>query len=406
MGRLKNNFPIDENTFFILNLIEKYGFKARIVGGAPRDFFLKKQISDIDVATSAHPGEIIDICQRHGIIVIPTGIKYGSVTIFHNHRSYEITTLRCDIKASGRHPRVKFSQFFKIDSGRRDFTINAIYSDKNGKIYDYHSGIQDIRSQKIRFIGDPQKRISEDYLRIFRYFRFVATCGNYKCDQEYLEIISKLKSGVKLLSSERIIAELIKILNTPHAERIISPMMEILNELFALRFNSIDVCAKLGILESLSTVEKLSMLLKFTSISNLTHIHNFPKHIREMILLKIVDYQHIFQQLKQIKKNLRIFYAKSWAVNSYANLPAEDIKKNLKKLLNFCKSEQADFKLTSGDLKKHNPTREELKQVMMLTKKFWINNNISPEECKKFAETRLKAHRQGSAPFEKQETLV
>ncbi|MDR1983186.1 MAG: CCA tRNA nucleotidyltransferase [Holosporaceae bacterium] len=406
MGHKKNNSLIDENIFFILDLIEKCGFRARIVGGAVRDFLLKKKISDVDLATDAHPAEIIDICRRHGVAVVPVGIKYGSVTAIYDHNSYEITTLRRDIKTFGRHSEVEFSQSFKTDARRRDFTINAIYMDKDGRIYDYHSGIEDIRSRNIRFIGDARKRITEDYLRIFRYFRFVAACGNYKYNQEYLEVISQLKSNVKLLSSERIVTELIKILDVPHSNRIIPQMMEILNELFALQFNSLDVCVKLGIFKSLSSVERLAMLLKFSNFSDLTRMYNFPKNISEMILLKSVDYQQIFMQLKQIKKDYRIFYAKFWAVNSYLNASGEDVKKVLKKLLNFCRSEQVDFKLTSCDLKKYHPTREELKHVMQSTKKFWINNNVSPNECKKYAVACLESCREPLISLKKQKTLV
>jgi uncharacterized protein YdiU (UPF0061 family) len=137
------------------------------------------------------------------------------------------------------------------------------------------------------------------------------------------------------------------------------------------------------------------------------HIYNFPKYIRELISLKIVDYQQIFRQLKQIKPNHRVFYVKFWAVNFHVHATEKDTKKILKKLLNFCKSERADFKLTVDDLKKYTPSQKELEQVMGLTKKFWLNNdNTSRRECKKNAITYLKAHRKISPSHKKQKTLV
>jgi tRNA nucleotidyltransferase/poly(A) polymerase len=387
MGRSKNNSPIDEDVFFILNLIEKHGYEARIVGGSVRDFIAGKTISDIDMATTAHPMEIIDICARTGLMVLPTSPRHGSVTIRHNNKSYEVTTLRQDVKTFGRDAEVEFSKSFEMDSNRRDFSINAIYMDKKGKIYDYHSGIEDIRSGKIRFIGDAQKRISEDYLRILRYFRFVAVYGNYKCNPEYLDIITKLKGHIKILSSERIIAELLKIFKIPDSYRIIPAMWEILGELFSLKCNSIEVCRELDILESLSDIEKLSMLLKFSNSNDLAYSYNFSRYIRELILLEYIDHSQIFTKLKQIKKEHRIFYAKFWVVNSRINgkYSATDARTWLEDLLKFCQSEYIDFKFSPSELGEHNLTKNELKSIMIATKKFWLDQIVSHDQCREFA---------------------
>ncbi|MDR2781518.1 MAG: hypothetical protein LBB21_03640 [Holosporaceae bacterium] len=387
MGHSKNNYPINGDVFSILNLIEKHGYEARIVGGAVRDFIAQKEISDIDMATTALPSEIIDICGREGLRTIPTGLAHGSVSLLYENKSYEITTLREDVKTFGRRAKVKFSQSFEIDSNRRDFTINAIYMDKEGKIYDYHSGIEDIHSRNIRFIGNAKERISEDYLRILRYFRFVAAYGNYKCNSQYLDIIAELKSNIKIISSERIIAELLKIFKIPDSYKIIPSMLEILKELFSLKFNTIEDCVKFGIFKSLSPAEKLSMLLKFSTANDLTHLYNFPKCIREMILLKCVDYSQAFTKLKQIKKEYRPFYAKFLAINFYLNnqYSVLDAKILLKELLEFCQSEYCDFKFSPNEFEKHNLTKEELKLLMIATKKFWLDHKVSPDQCYEFA---------------------
>ncbi|MDR1333858.1 MAG: hypothetical protein LBJ71_01420, partial [Holosporaceae bacterium] len=298
------------------------------------------------------------------------------------------TTLRKDVKTFGRHAEVKFTKFFKIDSERRDFTINAIYMDKKGKIYDYWNGIQDIRKRNVKFIGDPQKRITEDYLRIFRYFRFVASHGDFRCNKEYLELINSLKDNVTILSSERIISELLKIFSIPHSHKIIFQMRQVLDVLFALTCDAIAICAERGILDTLSSEEKLSMMLKFSS-NNIVHTYNFPKSIREMLLLKAVDRadrMEVFAQLKRMKKEYRIFYAKFLAVHEYVDGSLENPLDYLQELLDFCQSEFIDFKFEPAAIADYNLSPEELKNVMIATRKYWLTHNVSPSECKKFAQ--------------------
>jgi hypothetical protein len=170
-------------------------------------------------------------------------------------------------------------------------------------------------------------------------------------------------------------------------------MREVLDELFSLKFDSLEVCAKLEIFDSLSNVERLSMLLKFSSLDDLTRRYNFPRAIKEAISLKAVDRRDVFAKLKQIKKEYRVFYAKFLAVNSYLNDSEIDAKSFLKELLDFCQSEYANFKLSSEDLKEYDLTRDELKTVMMAAKKFWTDNDASRDECKKFAEEIVKKER-------------
>ncbi|MDR0580931.1 MAG: CCA tRNA nucleotidyltransferase [Holosporaceae bacterium] len=386
MGRKKNNFPFDEDVLFILNLIERYGHKARVVGGAVRDFIAHREISDVDIATTAQPKEIVDICAREGLSTLLTSPEHGSIAIGLHNKFYEITTLRKDVKTFGRRAEVTFSQSFKIDSRRRDFTINALYMDKEGRIYDYHSGIEDIRAGNIRFIGSVENRISEDYLRILRYFRFTAAYGNYKCNTEYLNVIAKLKSNVKILSGERIIAELLKIFKIPDSHKIVPSMWEVLNELFSLKSNPIAICAELGI-ESLSELEKLAMLLKFSEATDLTNKYNFPRSVRDMIFLEPVDYTQVFSKLKQMKKEYRAFYAKFFVVNLYfhAHYSKANAQNLLQELLAFCHSKYANFKFNSNELKTYGLTNKELGLLMKATKEFWLNNNVSHYECEKFA---------------------
>ncbi|MDR2794883.1 MAG: hypothetical protein LBB12_03840, partial [Holosporaceae bacterium] len=137
--------PLTNDVLSILHRIESHNAEARLVGGAVRNYLMGIAISDIDIATTASPAEIINIFSDiDGVNVVPTGVDYGTITLIHNEKHYEITTLRSDIETFGRKARVKFTKSFALDSQRRDFTINAIYMDKNRRIFDYHNGLNDI----------------------------------------------------------------------------------------------------------------------------------------------------------------------------------------------------------------------------------------------------------------------
>lgn len=188
----------------------------RIVGGAVRNSLLGLPVADIDLATAIPPLEVIRRLEAADIKAIPTGIDHGTVTAVASGGSYEITTLRRDISADGRHAIVAFSDDWREDAARRDFTINALYADpKSGEIYDYFGGLADLEKGDVRFIGDPEARIAEDYLRILRYFRFFAHFGRSKADQAALTACARGAPKIMALSRERIASELIKILTLP-----------------------------------------------------------------------------------------------------------------------------------------------------------------------------------------------
>jgi len=193
--------------------------EARVVGGAVRNTLLAQPVSDIDVATTTLPEETAARAKKLGFHVIPTGIDFGTVTVVARGRLYEVTTLRADVEADGRHAKVCFGRDWKTDAGRRDFTINALYADRNGRIYDNVGGLQDIENRVLRFIGDAEDRIHEDYLRILRFFRFYAWVGTGRPDAMGLKAAAKLKDGLNSLSAERVWNELKKLLCAPDPVR-------------------------------------------------------------------------------------------------------------------------------------------------------------------------------------------
>ncbi|MDR3187129.1 MAG: CCA tRNA nucleotidyltransferase [Holosporaceae bacterium] len=382
--------------FSILDLIEKNGHEARVVGGAVRNFFLKMDISDVDIATTATPHEVIDLFSKNGISVAPIGIEHGTVLVLHGGKSYEITTLREDVQTFGRRAKVKFTKSFETDSCRRDFTINAMYMDKDGKIFDYHSGMDDLKARNIRFIGDPRIRITEDYLRILRYFRFLASYGEYRYNPEYLAIINDLKPNLSVLSSERILGELLKTFAIADSYRVVPLMHEVLNELFDLKLDPLGICEKLDISPTLSAEERVGLFLKFSSFSvqELLGRYNLTKNIKEIARLPEVGLPEIFLALKRTKKTSRRFYVKYLVVKSYAEslLNEAEAKIILENLLNFCESEYADFNLRAEHLQAERLSDQELKRVMMATKKFWLESpRVSIDECKNYAISRIKS---------------
>jgi poly(A) polymerase len=194
-------------------LVEILGFEnVRFVGGAVRDYLLGVSVSDVDIATPLVPSVVMELLALKSIRVIPTGIEHGTVTALVGAHKFEITTLRLDVETDGRRAIVAFSQSWQEDAARRDFTINALYADAGGKIYDYFGGLDDLRARKIRFIGDASSRITEDALRILRFFRFHGRIEQGVVDAAGLAACTKLSRMQMSLSRERIRDELLKIL--------------------------------------------------------------------------------------------------------------------------------------------------------------------------------------------------
>jgi len=209
--KILENIKEAQIIFSCLNEIGKEN-KVRFVGGCVRKAICGENIDDIDLATSLTPDEVKNRLNKEDIRIIDTGVTHGTITVILNKKKFEITTLREDISTDGRHANVEFTLNWEIDASRRDFTINAIYADIEGRIFDPLKGISDLENRKIRFIGDPEKRIQEDYLRILRYFRFFTQYSKTDYDQDIIRSIKKYINGLNKVSNERIFDELKKIL--------------------------------------------------------------------------------------------------------------------------------------------------------------------------------------------------
>jgi poly(A) polymerase len=184
----------------------------RFVGGAVRDGLLGRPVHDVDAATTLSPDEVMAVLHSAQIRTIPTGIDHGTVTARINERSIEITTLRRDEHTDGRHAQVAFTSNWEEDAARRDFTMNALYLSPQGELFDYTGGVADAKAGHVRFIGDSQKRIAEDYLRILRFFRFFAHYGSGKADAQALAACTQARGELAGLSGERIQHEMWRLL--------------------------------------------------------------------------------------------------------------------------------------------------------------------------------------------------
>jgi tRNA nucleotidyltransferase/poly(A) polymerase len=210
----------------LLSVLDRDGEEARVVGGAVRNALLGLPHGDIDVATTAVPGEVTRRAQAAGFKAVPTGIDHGTVTVVIEGRPFEVTTLREDVETFGRHATVKFGRDWKRDAERRDFTMNGLSLSADGAVHDYAGGLADLKARRVRFIGDAATRIAEDYLRILRFFRFHAYYGEGHPDAQGLHAAISARAGLEQLSRERVRMELMKLLLAPHAVPALAVMAE------------------------------------------------------------------------------------------------------------------------------------------------------------------------------------
>lgn len=196
----------------VMDALTANGGAARFVGGCVRNALLGVKVEDIDIATPLTPDEVTRRIEAAGLRAVATGIEHGTVTAISASTPYEITTLRRDVSTDGRRATVAFSSDWAEDAERRDFTMNALYADASGEVFDFTGGIADLAARRVRFIGDPAKRIAEDYLRILRLFRFHAWYGQGEIDGAGLRACADAKGQIKTLSGERIQKEMLRLL--------------------------------------------------------------------------------------------------------------------------------------------------------------------------------------------------
>ncbi len=287
---------------------------AMFVGGCVRNFLQSKKVEDIDIATIFTPSELKKKLNDSNFKIIDTGLDHGSVTIVTKEKKFELTTLRKDIKTDGRHAVVQTIDDWKEDSKRRDFTINAIYLSKKGKIFDPQKGVDDLNNNIVKFIGDPQTRIEEDFLRIIRFLRF-SIQYNSVVENTTVQAIKLKLNGIKNLSKERILSELFKILKLKNFLNIVDNK-ELL-EIFALvfpEFKNIERLKKFQLLKSL--IENTEILILSILLVDSKDNHEYFSHKYKVSNRIYNNLALIGDNFKQLKKD-KEFFKKKLKANLY-----------------------------------------------------------------------------------------
>jgi len=217
---------VEPATLAVLGAFSAAGVEARFVGGSVRDALLGRPIGDIDIATPAAPERVVELLEKTGIKVVPTGLAHGTVTAVVPLRNFEITTLRRDVETYGRRARVAFDADWAADAARRDFTINAIFLAPDGTIDDPVGGLADLWARRVRFVGDPATRIAEDVLRLLRYYRFEARFGTGLGDEQARAACRAAAHLLPTLSGERVAQEFVKLLETRDPVAVLQMMQE------------------------------------------------------------------------------------------------------------------------------------------------------------------------------------
>ncbi len=280
----------DDHILKIFDIVRNHGGTVRFVGGAVRDVLSGKTGFDLDLSTDLSPDELAEACEDAGVRTVPIGLKYGTLGVLINDTLLEITSLRKDIKTDGRHAEVEFTDNWEEDAMRRDLTINAIYADERGNVFDYYNGIHDLEKGIVRFIGKPEQRIKEDYLRILRFFRFHSLFAKTPMDKKALKACIDNRDGLKNVSIERIRDEFIKILLTPNAADVIKVMLD--NEILG---NWLGKSEYTDNLDFLSKLEKSSNILP-NAMRRLFVLYFPNKNLAENIAMRL----HLTKRQKEM----------------------------------------------------------------------------------------------------------
>ena len=207
----------DKHITWLFRAVEDHGGSLRFVGGAVRDSLAGISGFGLDLATDLSPEELVEACEDSGLKTVPIGLKLDTIGVILNNRVLEVSTLRKNVVTESGTKIVTFSDDWNTDASRRDLTINAVYADLRGNVFDYYNGIEDLEKGKVRFIGNAEEKISQDYLRILRFFRFYAIFGKGKPDKNSLDACIKLKDGLRTMAIERVRDEFFKILTAKNS---------------------------------------------------------------------------------------------------------------------------------------------------------------------------------------------
>ena len=388
---LTNNTPVRK----IFEAINEYSEESEIryVGGCVRKIINNEKVDDIDLATNLVPEQVCEVLKKKEINYYESGIDHGTITALIDNYKFEITTLRKDVSTDGRHAKVEFTNNWKDDASRRDFTINAIYSDAEGNLFDPYSGKKDLEEGYINFIGDVNKRIQEDYLRILRYIRFFL---NYSKQPHNSEILRKLKiniGGVSKLSKERLLDELKKIFKLGTLEKLINEKLSL--ELILIifpelknynLFNKLN-SEKRNVLREVDFIFLLSLMIIDNSdnVDYFLYKYNLSKKDQKRIKIIHGFYKDKFNLKKftQYNFNEYFYYEGNQAVLDvlrFKLIKSKKIDKSLIELIEYYKNKPIPKMPIGADLLMQKYKIPEGKQLGVKLKRIeveWVKNNFT-----------------------------
>jgi len=404
---LYKKFGSDKSTKFLENIKEAqiiFSYlnnigeesKVRFVGGCVRKAICGENIDDIDLATSLEPDEVKKRLNRENIKVVDTGISHGTVTAILNKKKFEITTLRKDVSTDGRHANVEFTSNWEEDASRRDFTINAIYADIEGRIFDPLNGISDLQNGIIKFIGSSEQRIQEDYLRILRYFRFFTQYSKIDYDQNIIRSVKQYINGLNKISNERIFDELKKILTLNNVYSLFSHNTS--KDIFLNIFPQFKYYERLKTIDSLDSklrdkydnylILAALILDQTNNYEYFCHKYKMSNSIKNRFKNMSINFENLekknFFSEENIKKLIYLSnkdYVRDLLLFSIcANKKIETL--SIEKLINYvnvCKIPK--FPVSGDYLKKHGyETGEVLGKKLKSLEEKWIENNFIIEK--------------------------
>ena len=388
---LTNNTPVRK----IFEAINEYSEESEIryVGGCVRKIINNEKVDDIDLATNLLPEQVCEVLKKKEINYYESGIDHGTITALIDNYKFEITTLRKDVSTDGRHAKVEFTNNWKDDASRRDFTINAIYSDAEGNLFDPYNGKKDLEEGYINFIGDVNKRIQEDYLRILRYIRFFL---NYSKQPHNSEILRKLKiniGGVSKLSKERLLDELKKIFKLDTLEKLMNEKLSL--ELILIifpelknynLFNKLN-SEKKNVLREVDFIFLLSLMIIDNSDNVDYFLYKYNLSKKDQKRIKIID--SFFKDKFNLKKftqynfNEYFYYEGNQAVLDvlrFKVIKSKKIDKSLIELIEYYKNKPIPKMPIGAELLMQKYKIPEGKQLGVKLKKIeveWVKNNFT-----------------------------
>jgi poly(A) polymerase len=366
--------------------------EVRYVGGCIRKIINNEIVDDIDLATNLNPNEICEALRNEQIDFYETGIKHGTITAIIDEQRYEITSLRKDIKTDGRHADVEFSRDWKEDASRRDFSINSIYSDMDGNLFDPYSGKKDLENGIINFVGDAEKRIKEDYLRILRYIRFYLNYSKQKHDIEIIRAIKRNIGGVSKISAERLLDELKKLVKSNNFLKLFSDenCLELINIIFP-QLKNLDRLKKLNsyALENFNKIDFIFLiaLVIIDGTDNTEYFfYKFNISKKDQKRIKTIDlfYRDKINIKSFNEKNLNkiLYFNGKQAVIDIVNFKlfiSNKVEKNLIKIIEIFKNKKIPNMPVGANLlmSKYNiPEGRSLGIKLKKLEEIWIENDF------------------------------